>query len=343
MIDSTDTTPKEILELRNLQVNYQLDEGLIRAVRGASYKVYPDETLALVGESGCGKSQSSYAAMGLIQPPGAVDGDIIFHRGGDAGTVNLATLERNSREMRRIRGGEIAMIFQEPMTALSPVHRIGRLLDEVLQLHTDLNKSQRFDRACELLTLVGIPDAEQRYRQYSFEFSGGMRQRIMIAIALSCNPKVLFADEPTTGLDVTIQAQILDLMADLQKQTQMAVVLITHDLAVVAENADRVAVMYLGRIVELADVKTIFNTPKHPYTAALMRSVIGSPLADDGRLRIIRGSVPPPLEQVSGCAFHPRCDSFIPGVCDKVEPEFKPLDDNTSAACHLYSGSVKEN
>jgi len=342
MSEPNDISKQIVLELRDVHVDYQLDEGLVQAVRGASYKVHSDETLALVGESGCGKSQSSYAAMGLIQPPGEVRGSILFHESDNGGPINLLTLERNSPEMRNIRGGRIAMIFQEPMTALSPVHRIGRLLDEVLVLHTDLETDRRFERACELLTKVGIPDAEKRYRQYSFEFSGGMRQRIMIAIALACHPAVLFADEPTTGLDVTIQAQILELIQDLQRQTKMAVVLITHDLAVVAENADRVAVMYMGRIVELADVTTVFTSPKHPYTVALMRSVIGSPLADDGRLATIRGSVPAPLERVPGCTFHPRCDSFIPGVCDKIDPTFAPVDDKTHVACHLYRDATAQ-
>jgi len=345
MSEHTDDKERDVvLELRDVHVEYALDEGLVQAVRGASYKVYRDETLALVGESGCGKSQSSYAAMGLIQPPGTTRGQILFYddRNGHDGPIDLLSYERNSREMRSIRGGRISMVFQEPMTALSPVHRIGQQLDEVLRLHTDLDKEARFKRACQLLTQVGIPDADQRYRQYSFEFSGGMRQRIMIAIALACHPAMLFADEPTTGLDVTIQAQILDLIADLQKQTKMAVVLITHDLAVVAENADRVAVMYLGRIVELADVKTIFLSPRHPYTVALMRSVLGSPLADDGRLQTIKGTVPGPLEHVPGCPFHPRCEKAIPGVCDVRMPEFKPIDDKTTVACHLYNDGVGE-
>ncbi|NLX57506.1 MAG: ABC transporter ATP-binding protein [Phycisphaerae bacterium] len=326
-----------ILEFDNVAVEYQLDEGVVRAVNGVSYKVFPDETLAIVGESGCGKSQSSYAAMGLIQPPGRITrGHIWFREADGKPRIDLAGLDRNSKEIRSIRGGKLAMIFQEPMTALSPVHRIGRQLDEVLKLHTDMGKPQRIDRGCEMLRRVGIPDARKRYDQFSFEFSGGMRQRIMIAIALACNPRVLIADEPTTGLDVTIQSQILELMKTLQAEHHMAVVLITHDLAVVAETADRVAVMYLGRIVEMADVKTLFAAPKHPYTIALMKSVIGSPLAADGRLQTIRGSVPGPLERVPGCDFHPRCDACIPGLCDKQEPVFKDIDGKTQVSCHLF-------
>jgi len=327
-----------ILELKNVHVEYELDEGTVHAVRGASYQVFPNETLAIVGESGCGKSQSSYATMGLIQPPGQVtQGEILFRNIPGSDPTNLQTFHRNSKEMRRIRGGRMAMIFQEPMTALSPVHRIGKQLNEVLKLHTDLDKDARFEKACQLLTAVGIPDAEKRYSQYSFEFSGGMRQRIMIAIALSCDPRLLIADEPTTGLDVTIQAQILDLIKTLQTETKMGVVLITHDLAVVAETVDRVAVMYLGEIVEQADVATLFASPKHPYTTALMKSVVGSELASDGRLQVIRGTVPGPLEVVPGCAFHPRCDAFIPGVCDKQCPEFRQTDDATWVSCHQYS------
>ena len=327
-----------ILELHDVHVEYSLDEGIVHAVRGASYAVRAGKTLAIVGESGCGKSQSSFAAMGLIQPPGRVPrGSILFReRHGDPPT-DLLRLGRNSRELRRIRGGRIAMIFQEPMTALSPVHRIGRQMDEVLRLHTRLDRAARFRRACEMLTRVGIPDAERRYFQYSFEFSGGMRQRIMAAIALSCHPRILFADEPTTGLDVTIQAQILDLMKEIQRSSDMGIVLITHDLAVVAEMADRVAVMYLGEIVEMADVRTLFATPRHPYTIALMKSVVGTALATERRLKVIRGSVPGPLEEVPGCPFHPRCDSFMPGVCDRRHPPFKAVDEKTQAACFLYS------
>ena len=326
-----------ILEFDDVAVEYQLDEGIVHAVSGVSYKVFADEMLAVVGESGCGKSQSSYAAMGLIQPPGRVTrGQIWFKAEDGRPRIELAQYKRNSAEMRSIRGGKLAMIFQEPMTALSPVHRIGKQLNEVLKLHTHLGKKQRFQRACEMLARVGIPDAEKRYYQYSFEFSGGMRQRIMIAIALACNPRLLIADEPTTGLDVTIQSQILELIQQLQREHHMAVVLITHNLAVVAETADRVAVMYLGRIVEMADVKTLFTSPKHPYTVALMKSVIGSPLAADGRLQTIRGTVPGRLEVVPGCDFHPRCESFMPGVCDKLEPQYKAVDDKTWASCHLY-------
>ncbi len=326
-----------ILELKDVHVDYELDEGVVHAVRGATYRVFKNETLAIVGESGCGKSQSSFAAMGLIQPPGVVSkGQILFRQKDNRPPIDLLQYHRNSPAMRAIRGGQISMIFQEPMTALSPVHRIGKQIDEVLRLHTPMDKEQRFKRAVELLRHVGIPDADRRYYQYSFEFSGGMRQRIMVAIALACGPRVLIADEPTTGLDVTIQAQILQLIKRLQGEHEMAVILITHDLAVVAETADRVAVMYMGRIVELADVMNLFQRPKHPYTVALLKSVIGSPLADDGRLATIRGSVPAPLEIVPGCPFHPRCDSYIRGVCDKTDPDFLTMQDNTSVACHLY-------
>ena len=430
-----------VLQLNNVSVDYDMEEGTVHAVRGATYELLDNETLALVGESGCGKSQSSYAAIGLVQPPGEVSGEILFRPDAQSPPVNLLTLSRNSKAMRQIRGGHIGMIFQEPMSSLSPVHRIGYQIDEVLQLHEGLPADERFlrglltwagrlvglafgagvgflggwaaawvvwlvltglrgllnlgwkalhlapwagdswfwtrdtwlwlfwilgtmtlavlgwragrrlvgrrqrlrrkARAVELLTQVGIPDADRQYGRYSFEFSGGMRQRVMIAIALACNPRVLFADEPTTGLDVTIQAQILELIRSLQRRTRMSTVLITHDLAVVAERADRVAIMYLGRIVELADVYTLFSTPRHPYTVALMRSVVGSPLTAEGRLATIRGTVPGPLEEVPGCPFHPRCDSFIPGVCDRIVPEFKSVDDKTQTACHLYNGRPK--
>ncbi len=331
-----------VLEIKDIAVDYKTDHGTVHAVRGVTYKVHADEMLAIVGESGCGKSQSSYATMGLIQAPGeVVRGEILFHEDESSAPFNLLSVDKNSPEMRSIRGGKLSMIFQEPMTALSPVHKIGKQIDEALKIHTDLDKAGRFKRACEMLTLVGIPDAEKRYHQYSFEFSGGMRQRIMIAIALCCNPKLLIADEPTTGLDVTIQAQILDLIQDLKKKFNMGVIFITHDLAVVAQNADRVAVMYLGRIVEEADKVTLFDEPQHPYTQALLRSVIGSPLASDGKLKTIEGSVPGPYDVVEGCAFHPRCEHCMHGLCDKKMPDFEQVNDKTKAACHLFTEEGK--
>ena len=330
--------PEPILEFKDVHVHYHTDDGVVEAVRGVNYRFHPDEILAIVGESGCGKSQSSYAAMGLVQPPGRTpQGKILFREKEGANPIDLLSLGRNSKEMRAIRGGRLAMIFQEPMTALSPVHRIGTLIDEVLRLHTDLDAEARFKRACEMLTRVGIPDAAKRYKQYSFEFSGGMRQRIMIAIALACNPRLLIADEPTTGLDVTIQAQILDLIKQVQAEFHIGVVLITHDLAVVAETAHRVAVMYLGRIVEEANVLELFKQPRHPYTVALLQSVIGTQLSADGRLPTIQGTVPGPLERVPGCPFHPRCQKAIAGLCERELPRVRRINPTTHVACHLYN------
>ena len=341
MSSEDQTEQKVVLEVNDVAVDYDTDHGTVHAVRGVTYSVHTNEMLAIVGESGCGKSQSSYATMGLIQEPGKISrGTITFHEDGKQ-PFNLLSVDKNSPEMRNIRGGKLSMIFQEPMTALSPVHKIGKQLDEALKIHTDLDKPGRFQRACEMLKLVGIPEPEKRYHQYSFEFSGGMRQRIMIAIALCCNPKLLIADEPTTGLDVTIQAQILDLIQDLKKRFQMGVIFITHDLAVVAQNADRVAVMYLGRIVEEAEKIALFDNPQHPYTKALLRSVIGSPLAGDGKLKTIEGSVPGPYDQVPGCAFHPRCESCMNGLCDVKMPEYNEQDDGSKVACHLYTEEGK--
>ena len=338
----SDSTEQEvILEVDDVAVDYNTDHGVVHAVRGVSYVVHKNEMLAIVGESGCGKSQSSYAAMGLIQEPGNVSRGCINFYDEPGKPFNLLSVDKNSPEMRSIRGGKLSMIFQEPMTALSPVHKIGSQLDEALRIHTKLDKAGRFNRACEMLSLVGIPEPEKRYHQYSFEFSGGMRQRIMIAIALCCNPKLLIADEPTTGLDVTIQAQILDLIKRLKDEFKMGVIFITHDLAVVAQNADRVAVMYLGRIVEEADTKTLFDDPKHPYTKALLQSVIGSPLAGDGKLQTIKGSVPGPYDKVEGCAFNPRCEHYMQGLCDKVRPEFNQVTEQTKVACHLYTEQGK--
>jgi peptide/nickel transport system ATP-binding protein len=302
----------------------------VRAVVGVSLQVGEGETLAVVGESGCGKSVTSLSILRLIaSPPGRIVSGAIRFEGRDL-------LALSEDEMRAIRGNEISMIFQEPMTSLNPVLTIGRQIGEALRLHQGLDGRAARRRAVEMLRLVHIPEAERRIGQYPHELSGGMRQRVMIAMALACNPKLLIADEPTTALDVTIQAQILDLMRELKSKTGAAIVLITHDLGVVAEMAQRVVVMYAGRKVEEAPVRELFRRPRHPYTAGLLASVprLGSSLEGDApRLEEIRGTVPSLREEIPGCPFAPRC-SYATEVCGRVMPRFEAKAPAHFAACH---------
>jgi peptide/nickel transport system ATP-binding protein len=305
--------------VQDLKTRFFLDEGTVRAVDGVSLEVPRGKTTCLVGESGCGKSVTAFSIMRLVYPPGRiVSGEILLHRG--KADVDITALPAEGREIRAVRGRDIAMVFQEPMTSLSPVHRVGEQIAEAVQLHSDLRGRAARERAAEMMHRVGIPTPGQRFRQYPHEMSGGLRQRSMIAMALSCRPSLLIADEPTTALDVTIQAQILELMRELQAEMGMSILLITHDLGVVAEMADLVAVMYLGRIVEMADCRTVLTGPLHPYTRALLRSIPGTAGEFGGRLQTITGSVPDPFERVAGCPFHPRCEGVEPGLCDREGP-----------------------
>ncbi len=325
-----------VLTMKDLQTHFFLDEGVVRAVDGVNLDIPRGKTLGVVGESGCGKSVTAFSALRLISSPGRiVGGQIVLHR--KQGDVVLTDLEEDGEEIRAIRGKEIAMIFQEPMTSLSPVHTVGFQIVEAISLHTQLKNDQAKAHAVHMLERVGISDAGRRFGQYPHELSGGMRQRVMIAMALSCQPSLLIADEPTTALDVTIQAQILELMRDLQAEFGMSILLITHDLGVVAEMADQVAVMYLGRVVEQADTQEIFENPKHPYTRALMQSIPGAGTLRKTRLKTIQGSVPDPFAHVPGCPFHPRCEEAIVGVCDvKDRPALLQVGPNHEAACVLY-------
>ena len=296
---------EKILEVKDLVVEFNTDKGIATAVSDVNFEVYKGRTLGIVGESGSGKSVSALAVMGLIpNPPGRVKSGLIKYRG-----ENL--LDKTSEEMRKIRGNKIAMIFQEPMTSLNPVFTVGTQIDEVLQLHqSELSSDERVLKGVEMLKLVGIPSPEKRYKEYPHQLSGGMRQRVMIAMALACKPDILIADEPTTALDVTIQAQILDLMNKLQKDLGMGIIMITHDLGVVAETCHDVAVMYCGKIIEKADVKTIFNSPKHPYTKGLLESIPSFDSTTDhekGRLKTIEGMVPSLFNLPAGCSFQERC------------------------------------
>jgi oligopeptide/dipeptide ABC transporter ATP-binding protein len=297
-----------MLQIDDLKTYFYTHDGVVRAVDGVTLDIKPGETLGLVGESGCGKSVTAHSLLRLLPPRRSeiVNGSMHFtRRTGE--TVDLAQLDPRGARIRSIRGNEIAMIFQEPMTSLSPVHTVGSQIAEAVELHQKTSKKQAMDFAVHMLGQVGIGNPKQRAQEYPHQFSGGMRQRAMIAMALSCNPSLLIADEPTTALDVTIQAQILELMKALQAEFHMAILMITHNLGVIAEMADRVAVMYTGKVVELADVKTIFDEPLHPYTVGLMRSIprVGGKV--NTRLATIPGSVPDPFALPAGCTFAPRC------------------------------------
>ncbi|HEY8564481.1 MAG TPA: ABC transporter ATP-binding protein [Beijerinckiaceae bacterium] len=318
-----------LLEVDALQTHFRTPDGVNRAVDGVSFAIEAGETLAIVGESGCGKSVTAMSILRLIpEPPGKMAGAIRF-QGKDL-------LQASAREMRAIRGNEISMIFQEPMTSLNPVLTIGRQIGETLRLHQGLSKAEAEARAVEMLTLVGIPEPGRRVREYPHQLSGGMRQRVMIAIALACSPKLLIADEPTTALDVTIQAQILDLMRDLKRRVGAAIMLITHDLGVVAEVADRVVVMYAGRKVEEAPVRQLFASPRHPYTQGLLGAVpkLGSSLSGEGvRLAEIPGLVPSLKSRIRGCVFAGRCP-LVTQVCRELAPALEDKAPGHAAACH---------
>ncbi len=332
-----------LLDVRELKTYFFLDEGVVRAVDDVSIDVRRGVVLGVVGESGCGKSVLARSILRIVRPPGRlVAGRVLYHRypgnGAVADTIDLAELPADGPEMREIRGAEITMVFQEPLVSLSPVHTIGDQITESILLHQEVSKAEAWDRAIEMLRKVGIPSPERRINEYPFNLSGGMRQRAMIAMALSCNPRLLIADEPTTALDVTTQAQILDLMASLQEESGMAMVLITHNMGVVAQMAHEVVVMYLGKVVERASVQELFSNPRHPYTQELLKSIPRLQRDRQGqRLATIRGSVPPPYVRPAGCAFHPRCPMFMPGLCDVEEPQPVGVGPGHSVSCLLYS------
>ncbi|WP_019120355.1 ABC transporter ATP-binding protein [Brevibacillus massiliensis] len=323
----------KLLEVKNLHTHFKTEEGIVPSVNGVSFSVSRGETLAIVGESGCGKSVTSLSIMGLISPPGEIArGEILFEG------QNLATLSQKA--MRRLRGNKISMIFQEPMTSLNPVFTIGNQIGEVFRQHQRLSKQQARERSVEMLERVGIPRPEKIVDSFPHQLSGGMRQRVMIAMALACHPALLIADEPTTALDVTIQAQILELMKQLNKERDTGVILITHDLGVVAEMADRVAVMYAGEIVEEADVFELFARPKHPYTKGLLGSL---PKLDEQReeLDSISGTVPNPLDMPVGCSFHPRCP-LAGEECTRQKPQLTKVGSGHLARCfYAEEGGIR--
>ena len=342
---------ENLIEIKNLDVRFYLKEGTVRAVNGIDMAIPANRTLGVVGESGCGKSITARAMLRILPPRGRiVSGSIrLAPREGKGTSVDIAALSLNGPELRRIRGGDIAMIFQEPMTSLSPVHTIGNQIVESIRLHQGASRTEARDRAIAMLRLVGVPMPERRVDAYPHELSGGLRQRSMIAMALSCHPRLLVADEPTTALDVTIQAQILNLIEQLQRELGMAVMMITHDLGVIAETADEVAVMYLGRIVERGSVEAIFTDPLHPYTRGLLASIPRIGKGNRERLASIPGTLPDPFTMPPGCAFHPRCPQCIKGVCDAgpAPPQGSGCDrsdpsdrSDHTVACHLYDSRV---
>jgi len=317
-----------ILSIRDLAVEFATDDGVVRAVDGVSYDVHRGETLGIVGESGSGKSVSQLAILGLIpQPPGRiVRGEALFD-GKD-------TLKMSKRELRNIRGGDVAMIFQDPMTSLNPVLKVGKQIGEAIQAHRNVSDKETRDRVISLLELVGVPNPKRRYDQYPHEFSGGMRQRAMIAMAIANEPKLLIADEPTTALDVTIQAQILEVLKKAQEETHAATILITHDLGLIAEMADRVCVMYAGQVVELTDVYTLFAAPRHPYTVGLMDSLPRLTVEEES-LRPIPGQPPSLINRPPGCPFHPRCFLSQGRIrCREEEPPLRRIGAAHLTACH---------
>ncbi|NRA02597.1 MAG: ABC transporter ATP-binding protein [Myxococcales bacterium] len=316
-----------ILQIRGLRVSFRTDAGVFPAVDGVDLELCRGETLCVVGESGCGKSVMALSVLRLLpEPPAEVEAGEILFQGQDL-------LAASPKELQAVRGNQISMIFQEPMTSLNPVFNIGNQIGEALKVHTDLSRRQRRDRVVELLDLVGIDSPGLRLRDYPHQLSGGMRQRVMIAMALSCSPDVLIADEPTTALDVTIQAQILELIEELKQRMRLGVLLITHDLGVVAEVAQRVAVLYAGRVVETAGVREIFAAPRHPYTYGLLRSMTGGEVGQRQRLHTIPGVVPDLAERRGGCHFRDRCSRALE-LCGRVDPELAPLAGGRLTACH---------
>lgn len=313
-----------LLEVKNLRVNFYLTKTTVHAVDGVSFNIPRGKTLGVVGESGCGKSVTARAILNMVKQPGRIDGGEIIYHGDPSQPIDISKQNPKGETMRGLRWGEIAMIFQEPMTSLSPVHTIGNQMIEAIRLHTNMTKKQAQDRAVQLFDRVGLPRPKLLLERFRHELSGGMRQRVMIAMALSCDPKLLIADEPTTALDVTTQAQILDLMKSLQDELGMAIMFITHDLGVIAEIADEVVVMYLGKEAEVADVDTLFHGSAHPYTQALLRSI---PRHDQvvERLETIKGAVPDPTAVPEGCAFHPRCPHYKREACgNPIFEEIRP-------------------
>jgi peptide/nickel transport system ATP-binding protein len=324
-----------LLSVRNLSTHFFSREGIQRAVDGVSFDIQRGEILGIAGESGCGKSVTAQSILRIVPRPGRiVEGEILLRHHGDI--VDLAKLDPQGNAIRELRGAVISIVFQEPMTSFSMAYTIGNQIIEVIRLHQDVNEKEARSRAIDMLRRVGMPKPEQNIDAYPFALSGGMRQRAMIAMALSCHPALLIADEPTTAVDVTIQAQILELMKSLQHEMNMAMIVITHDMAVISELCDRVMIMYLGKDVESAPASELFRNPKHPYTIGLLHSVPQLGGGKSQEIVAIAGTVPSPYDRPVGCPFHPRCPQFIAGVCDHTEPPQVKVGANHAVRCHLY-------
>jgi len=353
-----------LLEVKDLKVEFDVRDGIIHAVDGATFTINRGQTVGIIGESGCGKSVTAKAILNMVPRPGKITGgEILYHRrvrsNGSEVTdiINIVELDPDGEEIRHIRGGEIAMIFQEPMSSLTPVYtagahiteavtlhrllpirKVGDQMVEAIRAHRKVSKEEAREIAVEMLRRVGIPKPDERVDSYPFQLSGGQRQRVMIAIALSCHPAMLIADEPTTALDVSIEAQILDLMRELQETVDMAIMFITHNLGVVAEMAEEICVMYMGKVVERASTVEIFYEPRHPYTRALLKSIPRIGAERGKRLATIKGMVPSPFELPPGCVFHPRCSEYMPGKCDRLVPTWTQVGRNHWVRCLLYEG-----
>jgi peptide/nickel transport system ATP-binding protein/oligopeptide transport system ATP-binding protein len=330
------TSVDALLEIKNLHTYFLMERGVVKAVNGVDLTLARQATLGIVGESGCGKSVTSMSILRLIkEPPGKiVKGEILLHRKDGSQPIDLAKLDQKGAQLRAIRGGEIAMIFQEPMTSLNPLYKVGRQIAETVELHQKVSREEALDRACTMLERVQISDPKRMINNFPHQLSGGMRQRVMIAMALSCNPSILIADEPTTALDVTVQAQILDLMRALKDDFKSSIILITHNLGVVSQMADHVAVMYLGKVVEQAATRKIFHNPLHPYTQGLLTSipVLGK---KSGQLIPIRGMVPSAAVEIRGCPFADRCPQVMK-VCREEAPQLREVQPNQLVSCWLY-------
>ncbi len=334
--------PETLLEIRDLQTGFALREGYVRAVDGASFSIRRGETIGVVGESGCGKSITARTILRIAGTSDESLGGQALYRKSDGTVVDLLSLPHTGKEIRSIRGAEIAMIFQEPMTAFSPVHTIGNQIIEAIRLHQPLSKQEAREVAIDMLRRVEMSNAHRRIDAYPHQLSGGMRQRAMIAMALVCRPQLLLADEPTTALDVTTQAQILALIRQLKQDLGMSVMMITHDLGVVAETAQTVVVMYLGKVVEMADVRSLFRDPKHPYTRALLASIPKLGRRSGEALHPVKGMVPSPFNRPVGCPFHTRCPSAMPGICDRAMPQQTRISDQHTVSCFLYGDDRQE-
>jgi peptide/nickel transport system ATP-binding protein len=330
-----------LVEVEGLKTYFYTDEGVVKAVDGVDFNIKTGKTLCVVGESGCGKSITARSIMRLIDPPGKIVEGVIRLAAKDGGEIDVTALSPKGQEIRKIRGADISMIFQEPMSSLSPVHTVGEQIAEAIRLHLGFTKEDAKARTIEVLKEVGIPKAEQRFDSYPFELSGGMRQRVMIAMALSCRSRMLIADEPTTALDVTTQANILDLIQGLQQEYNMSVMFITHDLGVVAEIADEAVVMYLGKVVERGSVDDIFHDPKHPYLVSLLKSIPKLSTGPVEKLDSIKGMVPHPFNRPKGCPFNPRCDRAMKELCDKEIPPAINLGPDREVSCFLYGEGEK--